>query len=121
MMKSIIGSLSVVTAIVLVAVGMPSKTVAQSGNCFASFNSEISGLTQSKPLNPNWGTRDSYQWSYFIGEEGIKILMKYQSCLSAADFATNFQALDAMRDKGLAGCKQTSTDPGTCRASYPGQ
>ncbi len=72
-------------------------------------------------MNPNWGTRDTFQWSYFIGEEGINILMKHQSCLSAADFATNFEALDGMRDKGRAGCRQTSTNPATCVPRYPGE
>jgi len=121
MIKSGLVVLTLTAAIALLAVGHPANAVAQGGNCFASFNSEISDLTRLKPLNPNWGTRDSYQWSYFIGEEGIKILMKYQSCLSSSDFASNFQALDGMRDKGLEGCKQTSSDPSSCRPSYPGQ
>ena len=103
------------------ASGEMSKASAQGGSCMANFNSEISSLTQNKPMNPNWGMRDTFQWSYFIGEQGINILMKYQSCLSPEDFASNYSALDGMRDKGRQGCEQTSSGSGTCVPRYPGE
>ena len=110
-----------VSAIALLLVSSPSRAVAQGGSCMAEFNQAFANLTQQKPMNSNWGSRDTFQWSYFIGEEGIKILTKYQACLSAEEFAANFEALSGMRDKGRQGCEQLSSVPGSCVPRYPGE
>lgn len=105
----------------LIAAGLSIPSVARAGyECsFQGFSEEMAAFTAQYPVNSNWGTRDSYQYAYFLGSEGITILQKYQSCLSSDDFAANYAALKGSRDAGLSGCQQTSTDPGSCTPTYP--
>lgn len=84
-----------------------------------AFDRDFGGMTQRLPLNPNWGMRDTYQYSYFMGVEGLKLLAPYQPCMAPADYEANRVALEGMRDQGYRGCEQTSSSPGSCRPEYP--
>lgn len=85
----------------------------------AAFDPQFKELTRRNPQQSNWGMNDTYRYSYFLGSEGLKILQKYRSCMSDADFAANYDALKGMRDKGREGCLKTSSN-GDCQPSYPG-
>lgn len=120
MIKPVVGSLCAVVAVAFAMTGKPSTAAAQ-GSCFAAFDQEYGNFARNNPMNSSWGARDTFQWSYFMGEQGINILMKYQSCMDAADFATNFQALDGMREKGRDGCQALNSGAYACSPTYPGR
>lgn len=82
-------------------------------NCLQNGTPSCPGMRSS-------GTRDQYQYSYFLGTRGLAILETYRQCLSSADFTANSNALAGMRDQGLRGCQQTSADGGaSCTPTYP--
>ena len=120
MIKPVFGSLCLAVAAALATTANPPEAKAQGGNCFASFDQEYGNFARSNPMNSSWGSRDTFQYSYFMGEQGLNILMKYQSCMDAADFATNFQALSGMRDKGRDGCMALNSGSSACSPTYPG-
>lgn len=121
MIRPVIVSICVVIAGALASTINPSSAAAQ-GGCFAQFESDYGNFARSNPQNSSWGARDTFQYAYFMGEQGLNILMKYQSCMDAADFATNFQALDGMREKGREGCRALdSSGGGACTPTYPGR
>lgn len=92
----------------------------QDGACnLAGFNQKFSELTRDKPQKSNWGMNATYNYSYFLGYEGLRILEGYRNCMSDADFAANYSALVGMRDKGREGCIKTSSS-GSCKLGYPG-
>lgn len=96
----------------------PLTALAQ-GGCFADFDQKFAQWTNNNPQKSNWGMRDTYQYAYFMGTEGLKILQEYRSCMSDADFAANYEALKGARDQGRKGCLQTSST-GDCQPRYPG-
>lgn len=116
-----------------VAKAMGAKSASQAGSTAGSsyevrdgqcnltgFDNSFKAFTERYPQKSNWGTRDTYQYSYFLGTEGLKILQGYKSCLSAADYNANQQALIGARDNGRQGCRQTSSDGGaSCQPRYP--
>lgn len=103
------------------ALGMPAPAMAQDGECsFAGFNQKITEFTTENPVQSSWGTRDTYQYAYFMGVEGLKILQEFRSCMSDQDFAANYQALSNMRDNGRENCPKFATDPSSCQPVYPG-
>lgn len=91
------------------------------GACDVSFDSMFGAFSNSiAPAKPNWGMRDTYQYSYYLGTEGLEMLKKFETCMPAADFAANYQALKGLRDKGREGCIKTSSDGGAgCKPRYP--
>jgi hypothetical protein len=116
--KPVISSLLVLATVAVVTAGKPAPALAQAG-CFADFNNAYGDFARNNPQNSSWGARDTYQYAYFMGEQGINILMRYQSCMDAADFATNFAALDGMRDKGKQGCESLNSGALACTPTYP--
>lgn len=121
MAKQVSGTLYAAAAFVLVLTASPQPAAAQdSGSCFASFDRDFGDFRNSNPMNSNWSARDTLQWSYFMGEQGLNILLKYQSCMDPGDFATNFQALTGMRDKGRDGCQALNSGASACTPTYPG-
>lgn len=97
-----------------------SDVLPQDGWCnVAGFDQKFAALKQRNPQQPNWGMNATYQYSYFLGSEGIKTLLEYRTCMNDADFTANYDALKGMRDKGREGCLKTSST-GDCQASYPG-
>lgn len=115
-------SLFVASLTTIVAVGTLSLPItAFGGVCDVSFDNMFGAFSGAiNPPNPNWGMRDTYQYSYFLGTEGLEMLKKQESCMSAADFAANYQALKGMRDQGREGCIKTSSDGGaSCKPRYP--
>lgn len=121
MIKPAIASICVAAALGIAIAGKPSTAKAQAGTCMADFNNDFGAYQSSHPLDSGWGSKATYQWSYFLGENGLNILMKYQSCMDASDFAANFEALSSMRDKGREGCLALTTDAGSCTPTYPPQ
>jgi len=97
------------------------NNTARRGECsFAGFDGEIANFTKTHPQKPSWGMRDTYQYSYYFGTEGLKILEKYKSCITAAQYNENHEVLLGARDKGLEGCQKTSSDMGAnCHPVYP--
>jgi hypothetical protein len=84
------------------------------------FDRRIAALSAEYPLKPNWGTNQTYQYAYFLGSEGLKILKQYESCLNADEFAANYAALKSSRDTGREGCMKTSSTGGaSCQPQYP--
>lgn len=117
-------SLFVASLTTLAALGIlsaPTTALAKDGACsFAAFDQEFREFTQRYPNQSNWGTRDTYQYAYFLGSEGLKILQEYRSCMSDADFAANYQALANTRNNGRDNCPKFSSTGGNCQPSYPG-
>lgn len=95
--------------------------VVNAGACnFQGYDQAIKQWTDTNPQKSTWGSRDTYQYAYFFGTEGLKILQVYKKCMSNADFTANQQALAGARDKGLQGCRQLSSDGGSgCVPKYP--
>jgi hypothetical protein len=119
MLKPIVASCCALGALAVAIVTDSPPARAQGGSCFANFDQEYANFKQSNPMNPNWGSRDTFQWSYFMGEQGINILMKYQSCMDAGDFATNYEALVGLRDQGRQGCEALNSGARPCTPTYP--
>jgi hypothetical protein len=118
MLKLTIAALCAAVSVGIAGAGVSTSAHAQGSGCFAQFNQAFANFTQNNPMNSSWGIRDTFQYSYFVGDQGLNILMGYQSCMEPGDFATNFQALSDMRDKGRDGCNSTSN--GTpCTPTYP--
>ncbi len=111
---------SVLACLTLAAtLSLPSSAFADYECSFTGFNEQIGDFTTQYPVNSDWGVRASYQYAYFLGAEGLKILQNYRSCLSDADFAANYQALVNSRDTGRDSCAKVSSD-GACSPTYPG-
>jgi hypothetical protein len=88
---------------------------------FQNFDKEFGAFMQRRPNRSNiGGSRDQFQYSYFFGTEGLKILERYRACMSPADFATNSTALTNARNQGKTGCEQLATSPASCTPTYPG-
>lgn len=84
----------------------------------ARFNAEFGALTQQYPNPPvSAGTRAQYQYSYFLGVQGLEILTRYRPCLGP-HYAANEAALKGMRDSGREGCIAVSTNS-QCTPDYP--
>lgn len=82
------------------------------------FNAEFGALTQQYPTPPvSAGMRAQYQYSYFLGVEGLEILARYRPCLGP-HYAANEAALKGMRDSGRDGCIAVSTTS-QCAPDYP--
>lgn len=113
-----VSSLAALAALAIVAL-RPEPAVAQACG-FQAFDNEFRQLTTNFPQQNYWGARDTYQYSYFLGERGLLILERHRPCMSGADYEANRQALAGMRDQGLRGCQQLSTNPSSCVAAYPG-
>lgn len=95
-----------------------STTSSSGGAC--GYDQAMNEFLDRHPKNPSWGSRDLYQYAYFIGTEGLKILQKYKSCLSSAVYDENYNMLLGGRDSGLKGCRQLSSDGGNnCVPKYP--
>ncbi len=103
----------------LAAIAQPQPAQAQACG-FQAFDNEFRQLTTNFPQQNYWGARDTYQYSYFLGERGLLILERHRPCMSGPDYEANRQALAGMRDQGLRGCQQLSTNPSSCVAAYPG-
>ena len=88
---------------------------------FEGYDKAIAAFTRAKPQQPGWGARDTYQYSYYFGSEGLKILEQYKSCMNSDQYRDNHSVLVGARDKGLEGCQKLSSDGGaSCRPVYPG-
>lgn len=88
-------------------------------NGLAQFDAEFGQFQQQYPL-PGGGTRNTYQYLMFGMATGMKMLRKYQSCLDPNIYQQNMQAMQAQYDRGLEGCRNTSSDGGqNCVAEYP--
>ena len=87
---------------------------------FANFNNSFASLASAKPNQSNaGGARDQYQYSYFLGSEGLNILAKFRTCMAPNDYQANLAALQGMRDNGKSGCEKLSTSQGSCTPTYP--
>jgi hypothetical protein len=85
-----------------------------------TYNREFFEFQNAYPMNPNWGTRDTYKYSLFAGEKGLQILERLKACLSPQDYAANQTALSGVVTAGRDGCRATSNDGGAgCVAEYP--
>lgn len=85
-----------------------------------AFNQEFASFNARYPIRSSWGMRDTYKYSIFLGAEGQKILERYRGCMSKPDFDANWNALNGAKEKGLSGCRATSSDGGAgCVAAYP--
>ena len=112
-----------VTAVAAVAAAaltatQPQPAAAQACG-FQAFDAEFRQLTTNYPQRNYWGARDTYQYSYFLGVRGLEILSRHGPCMSGPDVQANQQALEGMRDQGLRGCQQLSTNPSSCTPDYP--
>ena len=112
-----VSSLAAFAALAIVAV-KPAPALAQACG-FQAFDSEFRQLTTSYPQQAHWGARDTYQYSHFLGVQGLAILERHRPCMTGPDYEANRQALAGMRDQGLQGCQQLSTNPNSCVAQYP--
>ncbi len=94
---------------------------ASTGQCgLDGFSAQFRQLSSSQPINQSWGSRDTFQYSFFLGTRGLEYLESHRACMSSADYQANRQALEGMRDQGRTGCEQLSTSAGSCRPVYPG-
>lgn len=113
-------TLSAVAAVGAVALTLTQTEPALAQGCgFNQFDAEFRNLTTNYPQRSQWGARDVYQYSYFLGMRGLAILDGHRPCMTDPDYQANRQALEGMRDQGLRGCQQLSADPSTCTATYP--
>lgn len=112
-----VSSFAALAALAIVAM-KPEPALAQACG-FQAFDAEFRQLTTNYPQRQYWGARDTYQYSHFLGVEGLAILERHRPCMSGADYEANRQALSGMRDQGLRGCQQLSTNPGSCVPQYP--
>ncbi|WP_029416372.1 tetratricopeptide repeat protein [Brevundimonas bacteroides] len=64
------------------------------------------------------GPRATYQYSYFLGTEGLRLIQPYLGCLGPHE-QPNVHALTVTAQRGLEGCEQLSTVQGSCTPSYP--
>lgn len=113
-----VSSFAALAALAIVAL-QPAPATAQACG-FQAFDNEFRQLTTNYPQQAHWGARDTYQYSHFLGVQGLAILERHRPCMSGQDYEVNRQALAGMRDQGLIGCQQLSTSPNTCVARYPG-
>lgn len=114
-------TLSSLAALAAVAIVVTAPAPATAQACgFQAFDSQFRDLTTNQPQRSHWGARDTYQYSYFLGVRGLQILEGHRPCMSGADYEANRQALTGMRDQGLRGCQQLSTNPNSCTPTYPG-
>jgi hypothetical protein len=111
-------AVAAVAAVALVTT-QPQPAAAQ-GCGFQAFDAEFRQLTTNYPQQAHWGARDTYQYSHFLGVRGLEILQRHAPCMSGPDVQANQQALIGMRDQGLRGCQQLSTNPSSCVPNYPG-
>ncbi len=110
-------AVAAVAAVALFAT-QPQPAAAQ-GCSFQAFDAEFRQLTTNYPQRSHWGARDTYQYSYFLGVEGLEILERHRRCMNDPDYQANRQALEGMRDQGVRGCQQLSTNPSSCSPTYP--
>jgi hypothetical protein len=110
-------AIAAMVAAALVAT-QPRPAVAQ-GCSFQAFDAEFRQLTTNYPQRSHWGARDTYQYSSFLGVRGLEILSRHAPCMSGPDVQANQAALEGMRDQGLRGCQQLSTNPSSCTPNYP--
>ena len=100
--------------------GSPAACGSTQQESFRMFNKAFADFTARWPnLAGRGGARDQYQYTYFFSTNGLQILETYRSCLSAADFQANTNALVGARDQGKKGCEQLSSSSGTCTPTYP--
>lgn len=92
-----------------------------STNACGNVEQDFAEFTQRYPLQPHWGIRDTYQYAYFLGTEGLNILQRHKACMPAADFSANYAALEQSRETGRENCTKVAVDPDSCVPSYPGQ
>lgn len=119
-MKPFITAACAAVAIVALALVLQPRAASAQGCSAQAFNGEFEQLTSRYPMQSHWGSRATFQYSYFLGTRGIELLNRYSGCMSAADFNANRQALEGMRDQGLRGCQQLSTNADSCTPTYPG-
>jgi hypothetical protein len=104
----------------LVAGGGSAACASTSQESFGMFDREFAAFTARYPnLAGRGGSRDQFQYAQFLGTNGLLILEKYRSCLSAPDYQTYKRALEGTRDQGKTGCEQLSSGAGTCTPTYP--
>lgn len=87
----------------------------------ADFSAEFDGLVKSHPnreSSDGGGTREHYQYAWFLGEEGLRLLEPYRPCLGP-HYDPNHTQLEAMSRKGKEGCIKTATDPASCTPTDP--
>lgn len=86
----------------------------------SGFDKAMAGFNEARPLQETWGMRDTYQYSYYYGSEGLKVLAQYKSCMSETDYRAYHDTLVSARDRGLEGCQKLSSDSGaSCQPVYP--
>jgi hypothetical protein len=90
----------------------------------AAFNSDFGAFANQYPLPSRLpdgsavGPRATYQYSYFVGVEGLRIIQPYLGCLGPNE-RPNVDALNAAARDGQRGCEQLSTVQGACTPTYP--
>lgn len=112
---------SAAAAVAAIMLTFASSEPARAQGCgFNEFDAEFRQLTTNYPQQNSWGARDTYQYSHFLGIRGIEILNRHRPCMRPEDYQANYDALAGMRDQGLRGCQQLSTNPNSCVPQYPG-
>ncbi|MFN7180899.1 hypothetical protein [Hyphomonas sp.] len=98
--------------------GAPGACARTPDETLALFDRDFGALTAARPLPPGAGARDTYQYSYYLGVEGLKLLDPYRGCLGPHE-APNDTQLREMVKAGKTGCEALSTSAATCVPQYP--
>ncbi|MBI1362120.1 MAG: hypothetical protein GC155_17730 [Alphaproteobacteria bacterium] len=85
-----------------------------------TFDSEFRQLTNRYPLQQGIGSRATYQYAYFIGVEGVKLIEPLKACMGV-NYSPNRQLLQGAIDNGKKGCEALAVDPSACVPQYPTQ
>jgi|CXWL01.1.fsa_nt_gi tetratricopeptide (TPR) repeat protein len=88
-------------------------------SCTGDFDAAFTALGNNSAPQARWGARANFQYSYYLGTQGLARLENHRNCMSDADYQGRRRQLEGMRDQGRNGCNQLSTAPGSCTAEYP--
>jgi hypothetical protein len=108
------------------ATGSPAGDVAVAGctmtqnQALQAFDSQFKQLTDRYPQIRTYGSRAIYQYAYFVGSEGMKIIEPLKTCMGI-HYTPNRNTLQGMIDNGKRGCEQLAIDPSACVPQYPTQ
>lgn len=108
------------------ALGGDATQIAAATGCDASpdaalacFNNDFADFTRQYPQpDESKGARAIYQYSYFLGAQGLQILDRYKASLGP-NYDANYNALAGMRDSGHNGCNALSSSSDDCQPVYP--